>query len=161
MGYGEYGIPLEMPTDQPSTGPANAPLWRSTNFGLLGPWTADSAFRSPCDLIVVPDGSESSGRRQHRNSTNPPAQVPKSTNAGLTFQLMYSGPGGQDVGNAGDGLQSTEQGRRHRHAVGRGGGAQHQLWRDLDAGAAPQAWGSTSRDVPTSCSASTRGRRSS
>ncbi len=102
MAYGEYGIPLEMHPDRPDTlyfGPANAPLWRSTNFGSTwAEWTTDSAFRSPCDLIVVPDSSEivlvGDGTT---NSTNPPAQVYKSTNAGLTFQLMYSGPGGQDA----------------------------------------------------------------
>ena len=60
--FGEYGIPLEMHPDRPDTlyfGGDNAGLVRSTDFGATWtPWMTDTVFRSPCDIVVVPDSSE-------------------------------------------------------------------------------------------------------
>ncbi len=93
--FGEYGIPLEMHPDNPDTlyfGGDFSRLWRSTNFGAT--WIelgSDSLFRSPCDIVVVPDsaniilvGDGVTGM------TNPPGQYYKSVDGGLTFALMAS-----------------------------------------------------------------------
>ncbi len=56
--FGEYGIPLEMHPDKPDTlyfGPDADVLYRSIDFGKT--WAPYSAtiFRSPCDIIAVPE----------------------------------------------------------------------------------------------------------
>jgi photosystem II stability/assembly factor-like uncharacterized protein len=63
--YGEYGIPIEPDPDRPDTlyfgaessTPASvfSPLYRSIDRGRTWAAWSDTLFRSPCDLIVVPE----------------------------------------------------------------------------------------------------------
>lgn len=76
--FGEYGIPVEMDPDRPDTlyfGVDNDVIMRSLDFGKTwAPWST-TVFRSPCDLVVVPDhdslvilvgdGITGSGRGRH------------------------------------------------------------------------------------------------
>ena len=65
--FGEYGIPLEMDPDHPDTvwfggelsqtGSPKAPLQRSFDFGHTWASVTSAQFRSPCDLVVVPDST--------------------------------------------------------------------------------------------------------
>ena len=87
--FGEYGIPLEMSPDQPdtvyfggefnATGAAQVPLYRTFNFGASWDSIQTALFRSPCDIVVVPettgviiigDGVTGSGRGRYLKSTN-------------------------------------------------------------------------------------------
>lgn len=66
-GFTSYGMPLEMDPDRPDTvlfapdgtgsggSDANGILYRSTNFGLTWDTLAQTNFRSPCDIVIVPD----------------------------------------------------------------------------------------------------------
>ncbi len=95
--FGTFGIPLEMHPDKPDTvyfgGEeylSSARLWRSTNFGSSwSAWSNDSLFRSPCDLVVVPDSSNiiivGDGET---GVSNPGPMYYRSTNGGQTFALM-------------------------------------------------------------------------
>jgi photosystem II stability/assembly factor-like uncharacterized protein len=68
-GFTSYGMPLEMNPDKPDTvffapdgtgaggSDANGILYRSTNFGLTWDTLSSTAFRSPCDIVVVPDSN--------------------------------------------------------------------------------------------------------
>ncbi len=56
--FGEYGIPVEMDPDHPDTlffGPDNDVLYRSTDFGQNWAPYSNTSFRSPCDVVVVPE----------------------------------------------------------------------------------------------------------
>jgi photosystem II stability/assembly factor-like uncharacterized protein len=67
--FTSYGMPLEMNPDKPDTlyfapdgtgsggSDANGILYRSTNFGLTWDTLATTKFRSPCDLVIVPDSN--------------------------------------------------------------------------------------------------------
>ncbi len=58
--FGEFGIPLEADPDHPDTvyfGADNDKLYRSTDFGATwNPWSLVT-FRSPCNIVAVPDSS--------------------------------------------------------------------------------------------------------
>jgi photosystem II stability/assembly factor-like uncharacterized protein len=68
-GFTSYGMPLEMNPDRPDTvlfapdgtgsggSDANGILYRSTNFGLTWDTLASTNFRSPCDIVIVPDSN--------------------------------------------------------------------------------------------------------
>ena len=96
--FGEYGVPLEMNPDKPDTvflGSDASVLYRTTDFGLTwAPVMVDSAFRSPCDIVCVPDSSNilyvSDGIT---GLTNPPGQYYKSVDNGVSFELMASRTG--------------------------------------------------------------------
>jgi hypothetical protein len=63
--FGEYGIPLEMDPDRPDTlywgvesinpSVVLSPLYRSLDRGKTWAAWGDTTFRSPCDLVVVPE----------------------------------------------------------------------------------------------------------
>jgi photosystem II stability/assembly factor-like uncharacterized protein len=60
--YGEYGIPLEMDPDHPDTmywGVDSDSLLRSIDRGKTWSKWGQTTFRSPCDLIVVPESDSS------------------------------------------------------------------------------------------------------
>jgi hypothetical protein len=60
--YGEYGIPLEMDPDHPDTlywGVDSDSLLRSVDRGKTWNKWGVSTFRSPCDLVVVPESDSS------------------------------------------------------------------------------------------------------
>ena len=68
-GFTSYGMPLEMNPDRPDTvffapdgtgsggSDANGILYQSTNFGLTWDTLAATHFRSPCDIVIVPDSN--------------------------------------------------------------------------------------------------------
>jgi photosystem II stability/assembly factor-like uncharacterized protein len=56
--FGEYGVPLEMDPDHPDTlyfGIDNGPLYWSTDGGASFNPYSNTIFRSPCDIVVVPE----------------------------------------------------------------------------------------------------------
>lgn len=67
--FTSYGMPLEMDPAHPDTllfapdgtgsggSDANGILYRSTDFGLTWDTLAATSFRSPCDVVIVPDSS--------------------------------------------------------------------------------------------------------
>jgi photosystem II stability/assembly factor-like uncharacterized protein len=96
--FSEYGIPLEMNPDQPDTvyyGVNFDGLFRSTDFGAS--WhevSMDSSFRSPCDIVAVPDSAHIILLGDGITGiVNPPAQYYRSTDGGVTFTLVHSRTG--------------------------------------------------------------------
>lgn len=100
--YTNYGMPLEMDPDHPDTllfapdgtGGANGIVYRSTNFGLTWDTLAQTNFRSPCDIVMVPgksstvyvgDGVTGSGQ----------AQMWKSGDGGRTWRSIYTVSGSE------------------------------------------------------------------
>lgn len=58
--YGTYGIPLEQHPDKPDTlvfGGDNDVLYRSIDRGKTWSGWGTKVFRSPCDIIILPDSS--------------------------------------------------------------------------------------------------------
>jgi len=101
--FGEYGVPVEMDPDRPDTlyfGADSDGIYRSTDAGKNWSRLSTTVFRSPCDIVVVPDapgvillGDGITGSGQ--------AQYFKSTNWGQSFTLMYtSGPASEIPGMA-------------------------------------------------------------
>lgn len=98
--FTSYGMPLEMDPDHPDTvifaaeGTSSGPdgiLYKSTDFGATWDTLAQTSFRSPCDIMIVPgntnlwyvgDGVTGSGQ----------AQMWRSTNYGLTWTSIYFSP---------------------------------------------------------------------
>jgi photosystem II stability/assembly factor-like uncharacterized protein len=103
--FTSYGMPLEMNPDKPDTlifapdatpsaTAANAILYRSTNFGTTWDTLAQTNFRSPCDVVIVPDsnnimyvGDGITGNGQ--------AQLWRSTNGGLTWTSIFATSGSE------------------------------------------------------------------
>jgi photosystem II stability/assembly factor-like uncharacterized protein len=95
--FGEYGIPLEVDPDRPDTvwfgGETNGsgippgPIFRSFDFGASWDSVHTAQFRSPCDIVVVPDTTGivivGDGVTGVGN-----AQYLKSIDGGLTFTPM-------------------------------------------------------------------------
>ena len=58
--FGEYGIPLEVHPDRPDTvyfGGDSDTLYRSFDFGNTWARFGTKSFRSPCDIVVLPDSA--------------------------------------------------------------------------------------------------------
>lgn len=99
LNFSEYGPPLEMHPDKPDTvyfgvDGYNQGLHRSTDFGATWSlWTNPSfAFRSPCDIQVVPDSSNIIIVGDGVTGTGV-ADFFKSTDGGVNFTLRQSGTG--------------------------------------------------------------------
>ncbi len=95
--FGEYGVPLEMHPDRPDTvyfGADNSGLLRSTDFGST--WSVISAnnFRSPCDILVVPDSSNVIVIGDGITGSGTPPDYYKSVDGGATFTLTHTRPTG-------------------------------------------------------------------
>jgi len=95
--FGEYGVPLERDPNIPEHlyfAPNDGRFYKSTNFGLT--WTEHSnpAFRSPCDIVVVPD---TTGLIYVGDGTTGVGigQLFRSTDGGLTFSLIFNGNGSE------------------------------------------------------------------
>ncbi|MFN0151318.1 MAG: YCF48-related protein [bacterium] len=95
--FGEYGVPLERDPNIPEHlyfGPNDGRFYKSTNFGLT--WTEHSnpAFRSPCDIVVVPD---TTGLIYVGDGTTGTGigQLFRSTDGGLSFTLIFNGNGSE------------------------------------------------------------------
>lgn len=144
LGFGDYGIPLERDPDHPDTlyfGGDYSVLHRSVDGGAsFEPWSSTS-FRSPCDIVVIPDstnvillGDGITGFGQ--------GEYWKSVNSGQSFALVDSRPmGASEI----PGMSVS----RLRHSVAFGtnwgsGGVQRstdygQTWPGVHA--ASSAWG--------------------
>ena len=93
--FSEYGVPLEMDPDLPSRilfAPEDGKLYRSLDFGMTFEVISTPGFLSPCDIEIVPDSSNivyvGDGLTNFGNAT-----MYRSTDAGFTFEPMYSSPG--------------------------------------------------------------------
>lgn len=94
--YGVYGVPVEYDHDHPDTfyfgGDADG-LFRSTDGGKNWERLSSNNFRSPCDILVVPDSSNivivADGI-----TTQGQAQYYKSIDSGQTFTLKMTRPPG-------------------------------------------------------------------
>lgn len=100
--YTSYGMPLEMNPDYPDTlifapdgtsGP-NGIVYESTDFGLTWDTLAQTSFRSPCDIVIVPgksstmyvgDGVTGSGQ----------AQMWRSADGGRSWTSIYTVTGSE------------------------------------------------------------------
>ena len=60
--FGEFGIPLEVDPDRPDSlyfGVDNGPLYWSTDGGASWSAYSNTVFRSPCDILAVPESDSS------------------------------------------------------------------------------------------------------
>ena len=106
-GFTSYGMPLEMDPDHPDTllfaadgaggTSPNGRVYRSSNFGATWDTIAITSFRSPCDIVIVPDstnivyvgdGVTGSGL----------GQMWRSTDGGFSWTSIYSNiSGGSEI----------------------------------------------------------------
>ena len=101
--FGEYGIPLEMHPDKPDTlffGGDSDVLYRSTNFGQTwSPWSS-KVFRSPCDIVVVPESDSAVIQVGDGITGSGLGDIWRSTNNSPSFTKQYTSPsvgGGSEV----------------------------------------------------------------
>ncbi len=98
--FGEYGIPLEVNPDKPDTvffGGDNDSLYRSTDFGSTWAKWGTTIFRSPCDMIVVPDSSNIMEVGDGTTNVGQ-GQLWRSTDSGRTWSLRWTNlSGGSEV----------------------------------------------------------------
>lgn len=100
--YTSYGMPLEMDPDHPDTllfapdgtGGANGIVYRSTNFGLTWDTLAQTTFRSPCDIVMVP-GKSSTVYVGDGVTGQGQAQMWKSGDGGRTWSSIYTVSGSE------------------------------------------------------------------
>lgn len=95
--YGEYGVPLERDPNDPDHfyfAPNDGRFYESTDFGLTWTEKSNPAFRSPCDIVVVPD---TTGLIYVGDGTTGfgIGQLFRSTDGGLTFSLIFNGNGSE------------------------------------------------------------------
>jgi photosystem II stability/assembly factor-like uncharacterized protein len=100
--FTSYGMPIEMDPDHPDTvifapdgsSGANGIVYLSKNFGATWDTLAQTSFRSPCDIVIVPgntnlwyvgDGVTGSGS----------GQMWRSTNYGTTWTSIYTTSGSE------------------------------------------------------------------
>jgi photosystem II stability/assembly factor-like uncharacterized protein len=104
--FGEYGTPLEMDPDHPDTvyfagenaatgSPATA-FFRSYDFGATWDSVAAGTFRSPCDVVAVPDSSNIIVVGDGVTGSGTP-QFLKSTDRGLTFPELIPLATGSEI----------------------------------------------------------------
>ncbi len=96
--FTSYGMPLEMDPDHPDTlffgaegagsGP-NGILYRSTNRGATWDTLASTSFRSPCDIVVIPDSTNIMYVGDGTTGSGS-AQMWRSTDTGHTWTSIYS-----------------------------------------------------------------------
>ena len=99
--FGEYGIPLEMHPDQPDTvifGGDNSVLYRSFDFGQTWAAYGSKVFRSPCDLIVVPESDSNAVLVGDGITGSGVGDLWRSTDGGVNFTKHYTSTGSEIPG---------------------------------------------------------------
>lgn len=118
--FGEYGIPLEVHPDRPDTvyfGGDSDTLFRSFDFGNTWSRFGKNAFRSPCDIVVLPDsaniiqigdgitgsgigdlwlstdGGQSFNKKQNGNSSEIPGMASSRLRNSFTLATCWSSAG--------------------------------------------------------------------
>ena len=92
--FGEYGIPLAMDPDRPATiyfGGDSDNLFRSTDQGSTWVRISNITFRSPCDILAVPD-SDNIILVGDGVTNSGDAKYYKSSDGGVTFTLPSTQP---------------------------------------------------------------------
>ena len=95
--FGEYGVPLERDENNPDRllfGPNDGRLYESTDFGQTWTERSNPGFRSPCDIVVVPNGGGVIYVGDGTTGTGI-GQMFRSTDDGLTFSLAYNAVGSE------------------------------------------------------------------
>jgi photosystem II stability/assembly factor-like uncharacterized protein len=100
--FTSYGMPLEMDPDHPDTllfapdgtSGANGVVYRSTKFGLTWDTLATTTFRSPCDVLIVPDSTNIVYVGDGVTGSGS-AQMWRSTDGGATWAPIYSTSGSE------------------------------------------------------------------
>ncbi len=108
--FGEYGIPLEMHPDKPDTllfGGDNAVLWRSVDFGKTWGAYGSKSFRSPCDLIIVPESDSNAVLVGDGITGSGLGDLWRSTDGGITFTKHYTTTGSEIPGMSMGRLDNT------------------------------------------------------
>ena len=100
--FGEYGIPIEMDPDHPDTlffggesGPTSAgtvlnPMWRSTDRGKTWAIYSDSLFRSPCDILKVPESDSTVIVVGDGITSTPPGRYWRGSNGSAAFTMQFT-----------------------------------------------------------------------
>jgi len=99
--FGEYGIPLEMHPDFPDTilfGPDNDVLYRSTDFGRTWAAWGSKVFRSPCDIVIVPESDSSAVLVGDGITGSGLGDLWRSTDGGVNFTKHYTTTGSEIPG---------------------------------------------------------------
>ncbi len=92
--FTEYGVPLEMNQDVPNDlyfGPEDGKLYISHDFGATWSTLSTPGFRSPCDIQVVQDNNNIIWVGDGVTGVGS-SDMFRSTDGGLTFTKLYSGP---------------------------------------------------------------------
>jgi len=95
--FTEYGVPLELNVnnlDKMLFGPEDTHLYSSNDFGATWTILSTPSFRSPCDIQIVPDNDNFIWVGDGVTGSGV-GQMFRSTNGGLTFQLIYSTTGSE------------------------------------------------------------------
>jgi len=104
--FTSYGMPLEMDPDHSDTllyapdgsgsggSNADAILYRSTNFGLTWDTLAQTNFRSPCDIVIVPDSTNLIYIGDGITGSGS-GKMWRSTNRGSTWTNIYTAGGSE------------------------------------------------------------------
>jgi len=102
-GFGEYGIPLAIDPDHPDTlffGGDNSVLQRSTDFGHTWHDWGTKTFRSPCEVVVLPDADSANVVVGDGITASGNGDLWRSTDGGLTFTDQLTTLGSEIPGMA-------------------------------------------------------------
>lgn len=100
--FTSYGMPLEMDPDHPDTvlfaadqtgGGQNAVVYISTDFGATWDTLSTTFFRSPCDVVIVPDSANIVYIGDGTTGSNEGIMW-RSTDGGATWDTMYTNTAG-------------------------------------------------------------------
>ncbi len=97
--FSEFGTPVEMDAARPETllfAPEDGVLYRSTDFGATWDSLSTPAFRSPCDIQIVPDDPLNIWVGDGITGTGF-GQIFQSLDGGLTFQRRFVSMLGSEI----------------------------------------------------------------